>query len=174
MLLDPEPASIFMRNYTSLMAAIYVSDPKHQTRATVPEVVARGRALYAADPRRLSTAVVEAEERGKPLDTEVVTAVRGMQLKKWIFLRDTKRHSLFLDPSGDVAYGVLGLTQRIRDLVGGSGVMLETAIVRYRSQFVCDGVISEVLWLGPNYRKHFAALFAKLKKSGAFHAAYEP
>jgi len=97
-----------------------------------------------------------------------------MRLKKWIFLRDTKCHSLFLDPNGDAAYGVLGLTQRIRDVVGGSGAMLETAVVPYHGHFVCDGVVSEVLWLGPNYRKDFAAQFARLKKNGAFQVAYEP
>jgi hypothetical protein len=97
-----------------------------------------------------------------------------MQLKKWIFLRDTKHHSLFLDPDGQAAYGVLGLTQRVRDIVGGPGVMLETAIIRYRGCFVCDGVVSQVVWLGPNYRKEFAALFSKLKKNGAFQVAYEP
>ena len=97
-----------------------------------------------------------------------------MQLKKWIFLRDTKRYSLFVDPNGEAAYGVLGLTQRIRDIVGGSGVMLETALVPYRGHFVCDGVVSEVLWLGLNCRKDFAALFSKLKKNGAFYTSYEP
>ena len=44
MLLDPTLASIFLRGYTGLMAQIYVSDPAHQKRATVAEVVAKGRA----------------------------------------------------------------------------------------------------------------------------------
>ena len=91
-----------------------------------------------------------------------------------IFLRDTKRHSLFLDPNGKAAYGVLGLTQRICDIVGGVGAILEMALIPYRGCFVCDGVISEALWLGPNYRKDFAALFSRLKKNGAFHVAYAP
>jgi hypothetical protein len=174
MLLDPDLASIFIQGYAGLMAEIYVSDPEHEKRATLMEVVAAGRARYAADPKRLDAAVAAAAARGKPFEFEVTEAVRKMQLKKWIFLRDTKRHSLFLDPQGDAGYGVLGLTQRIRDIVGGSGAVLETALVPYRGRFVCDGVISEVLWLGPNYRKDFAALFSRLKKNGAFHVAYEP
>jgi len=174
MLLDPQLASVFMRGYTGLMAEIYVSDPEHKKRVTVAEVVAAGRARYAADPQRLEAALAKFVQRGKPLETEIAEAVRNMRLKKWIFLRDTKCHSLFLDPNGDAAYGVLGLTQRIRDVVGGSGAMLETAVVPYRGHFVCDGVVSEVLWLGPNYRKDFAAQFARLKKNGAFQVAYEP
>jgi hypothetical protein len=174
MLLEPNLASVFMQDYIGLMAEIYVSDPEHEKRATVLEIVASGRARYAADPKRLDAAIAAAAARRKPLATEVAEAVRKMQLKKWIFLRDTNRHSLFLDPEGNAAYGVLGLTQRIRDIVGGSGAILETALLPYRGRFVCDGVITEVLWLGANYRKSFAALFSRLKKSGAFHVAYEP
>lgn len=163
-----------MRDYVGLMAEIYVGNPEHEKRATVTEVVAKGHARYAADPKHLDAAIAAAAARGKPLELEVAEATRKMQLKKWIFLRDTKRYSLFVDPNGEAAYGVLGLTQRIRDIVGGSGVMLETALVPYRGHFVCDGVVSEVLWLGLNYRKDFTALFSKLKKNGAFHTSYEP
>jgi hypothetical protein len=127
--LEPKLASIFMRDYVGLMAEIYVSDPAHEKRASISEVVARGRAQYAADPKRPDAALATAAARGKPLELEVAESVRKMQLKKWIFLRVTKRHSLFLDPNGDAAYGVLGLTQRIRDIVGGSGAILETALV---------------------------------------------
>ena len=37
---------------------------------------------------------------------------------------DTKLHSIFVDPSADRAYGVVGLTQSIREVIGGSGVLV--------------------------------------------------
>ena len=174
MLVDPNSASSFIRGYTDLMAAIYASYPEHKKRISVVELVAAARARCAADPLLLDAAVSSLEARGEPVETEVVRAVRDMRLKQWIFLRDTKRYSLFLDPNGQSAYGVLGLTQRVRDIIGGSGVILETAIVRYRGYLICDGVVSKAVWLGPNYRRDFAALFAKVRKNGAFHEAYEP
>jgi hypothetical protein len=52
--------------------------------------------------------------------------------------------------------------------------MLQTALVRYRGRFVCDGVISgSLLWLGPNYRRDYAELLKTLKATGAFHQTYE-
>jgi hypothetical protein len=39
MLLEPNLASIFMPDYVGLMAEIYVSDPEHEKRATVLEIV---------------------------------------------------------------------------------------------------------------------------------------
>ena len=59
-----------MRGYTGLMAEIYVSDPEHKKRVTVAEVVAAGRARYAADPQRLEAALAKFVQRGKPLETE--------------------------------------------------------------------------------------------------------
>ena len=49
-------------------------------------------------------------------------------MENWVFLRDTKVHSLFVHPSEHRAYGVLGLNDRIRDIVGG--VVIETGLVQ--------------------------------------------
>ena len=63
MLLDPKWAAIFMRDYVGLMAEIYVGNPEHEKRATVTEVVAKGRARYAADPKHLDAAIAAAAAR---------------------------------------------------------------------------------------------------------------
>jgi hypothetical protein len=95
-------------------------------------------------------------------------------VKKWIYLKDTKTYSVFIDPTGNVAYAVLGLTDRIRDLAGVSGVILETGIVKYRGRFVCDGIVQGPVLLGPNYRKDFNAALKSIKLKGQFYATSDP
>jgi len=63
----------------------------------------------------------------------------------------------------------VGLTDRLRDIVGGSGVVVESGLVRYRGRFVCDGLVKRSLWLGPNYKKSFNAAFAEWKAEGRFY-----
>lgn len=79
----------------------------------------------------------------------VVSAIRALQVRKWVYLRDTRSHSVFIDPSGTVAYGVLGLTERIRDVIGGSGAMVETGLFRYGGRYVTDGIVSEAVCSDP-------------------------
>ena len=68
---------------------------------------------------------------------------------------------------------MLGLTDRLRDIVGGSGVVLETGLVCYRGRFVCDGLVYKKLWLGPNYKKSFNAAFSEMKAKGRFYVKYD-
>jgi hypothetical protein len=58
----------------------------------------------------------------------------------------------------------------VRDIIEGTGAVIETAVMRYRGRFVCDGIVSGiVVWLGPNYRRDYNASFAKIKARGGFH-----
>jgi hypothetical protein len=86
-----------------------------------------------------------------------------------VYLRDTKLHSIFVDPSADRAYGVVGLTQSIREVIGGSGVLVETGLVRYAGHMVCDGLIAQQLWLGASYRRSFDHKLRALKAEGKFY-----
>ena len=66
-----------------------------------------------------------------------------------------------MDAETKRAFAVLGLTDRLRDIVGGSGVVLETGLVCYRGRFVCDGLVYKKLWVGPNYKKTSTQPFRK-------------
>jgi len=68
--------------------------------------------------------------------------------------------------SGNSAFGVVGLTERIRDIVGAPGVMIETGLVRYRGKFVCDGLVSRLVYLGPGYHKSYGAIYRDLRTQG--------
>jgi hypothetical protein len=65
---------------------------------------------------------------------------------------------VFLDSESDSALAVVGLTDRLRDLLGGSGVYLETGVVEYAGRYVCDGPFRSLADLGPNYRQSLTEL----------------
>lgn len=89
-------------------------------------------------------------------------------------MRDTKSHSIFIDPSGEAAFGVLGLTQRIRDVSGSSGVMVKTGMAPYAGRYVTDGIIARVIRLGPGIRRDCSDALVRLRKEGRFHTAPGP
>jgi len=107
------------------------------------------------------------------ISSAVIQAIEGLQIERWIYLRDTKHHLIFIHPKGHSAFGVVGLTDPIRGIVGCSGVVMETGLARYCGRFVCDGLISGAILLGPNFRKSFGRTFSSLKAEGHFHVTCE-
>ena len=96
-------------------------------------------------------------------------ALEGLEVRQWVYLRDTQIHSILIDSTADRAFGVLGLTQGIQDIVGGTGLIMEAGLVRYCGRYVCDGVISQPVWLGSGYRRSWNEKFKEIKVLGQFH-----
>ncbi len=124
---------------------------------------------FAGKPTLLGQSIARLESRHVRFDREVVTALERLEVRQWVYLRDPKLHSIMIDLSADRAFGVLGLTQGIRDIVGGAGVNIEVELVRYCERYVCDGVISQVVWLRPGYRRSWNETFKEIKATGQFH-----
>ena len=133
-------------------------------------MLAEARKIIITSPSTIDAAALSLEKKNHLVPQGIISAVKSLQLKQWVYLRDTTRYSVFLEPSGKNAYAVLGLTNRIRDLLGGSGLSFQTGIVEFAGHFVCDGVVSNPVWLGTNFRRGFSAHLATLKKEGKFYA----
>jgi hypothetical protein len=173
MVIKLQAAQTFINGYSRLLAEAHrLSNGK--TGLELLNMLAAARDVAIASPSIVESAVSELEENGSPMPLEVVCAIKSLQLKQWVYLRDTTAYSVFLEPSGKDAYAVLGLTNKLRDILGGSGVSLRTGIVEFHGRFVCDGIVSNLVWLGSNYRKDFAAHLALLKKEGKFHVSPAP
>jgi hypothetical protein len=170
MVIESQAAQTFINGYSRLLAEVHrLSSGKPGLKLL--NMLAAARDVTIASPSIVESAVLKLEENGSPVPQEVVGAIKSLQLKQWVYLRDTTAYSVFLEPSGKDAYAVLGLTDRLRDILGGSGVSLRTGIVEFCGRFVCDGIVSNPVWLGSNYRKDFAALLVALKKEGKFHVS---
>jgi len=168
MIIEPKAAAAFIHGYTKLMLTIYELS---ETKAQLPliEVIATARSNYLANRALLEKSLTKLNSDAKTIVPEVLHAIKTLEVKTWIYLKDTKTYSVFIDPTGSVAYAVLGLTDRIRQLAGVTGVMLETGIVKYCGRFVCDGIIQERVLLGPNYRKDFNVTLKSIKLNRRFY-----
>jgi hypothetical protein len=114
MVIDPKAARLFISGYTSLLAEVHrLSDGKPGMELF--DMLAAARNAAVAEPSRIDTAASSLESAGLALPEEVLKAVQSLKLRRWIFLRDTTKYSVFMDPEGQEAYAVLGLTQRLRD-----------------------------------------------------------
>jgi len=173
MVVTEHEASTFIQGYTQLMLHIYGPLPT-KPKMKLIAILAAARAKYVADRSLLDAALLELEAKSGSVAPEVISAVQSLEVKKWIYLKDTSAYSVFIDPSAKLAYGVLGLTQKIRSVLGGSGAVVETGLMRYAGRYVTDGIVSNVVWLGQNYRRSFTNELASLRAQGAFHKSYEP
>jgi hypothetical protein len=167
MILDAEDAQRFIRWYSLLLLATRGEPVADE--GNLVEKLMQGRAKLMKEPALLLDAKAQLATRFAEVDFEVVAAVESLEVGRWVYLRDSKLHSIFIDQAGGRAVGVVGLTDRLRTLLGGSGVYLETGVVRYCGRFVCDGLIGSVVWLGSNYRKSFNERYRELKSAGRFY-----
>lgn len=169
MVLEPKAAADFIQGYSKVMTAIYeLSSDKRQL--PLIEIIAAAREQYSADRTLFDKALTKLKTQLRTIAPEVLRAIRTLEVKNWVYLKDTKTYSVFIDLERNTAYAVLGLTDRVRDIAGASGVVLETGIVKYQGLFVCDGVVASPILLGPNYRKDFNAALTRIKRQGNFHA----
>jgi len=173
MVVTEHEASTFIQGYTKVMLHIYGPLPT-EPKMKLLEILAAARAKYVADRSLLEGALRELKVKSIVVAPEVISAVQSLEVKKWIYLKDTSAYSVFIDPSAEVAYGVLGLTEKIRNIIGGSGVVVEAGLLRYLGRYVTDGIVTNVVWLGRNYKKDFTNEFASLRAQGAFHKTYAP
>lgn len=171
MVIPQHEASAFIHGYTLLMIEMGSPFPL-QPKRTLLEIMVAARSNYLANRLLLDDALCNLEKKGKLIPVAVVSAIQSLEVKQWIYLKDTRSLSIFIDPSGDVAYGVHGLTERVRDIIGGTGAIVETGVIRYLGRYVTDGIVSNVVWIGSNYKKTFSSTLAELRNTGRFHSSY--
>jgi hypothetical protein len=108
-------------------------------------------------------------DRGQHVDETVAVASASLQIKSWVYLRDTRRYSIFMEQAGTHAYGAVGITDSIKELLGGSGALVETGLLLYDGRIVCDGLISPLAWIGPTYKRDFNEALSRLRAAGQFY-----
>jgi len=168
MIIDALSASKFIAVYKTLL--LEIDRTGHDGgKSNLIKRLAAARSRLSSDPSLIEQALAALKSRSVAVDPEVVESLRSLEVENWVFLRDTKVHSIFVHPSEHRAYGVLGLNDRIRDIVGGAGLVVETGLVQYAGRFVCDGLVSRILWIGKNYRNNFNRAYQTIKSEGRFY-----
>jgi hypothetical protein len=167
MILDERSAAIFINGYKQLLLEICGRTGGDNK---LLERLVEGRNKLGSDGSLLDGTLSRIRSRAQSVDEAVVAAAASLQVKSWVYLRDTRRYSLFLEPAGKVAYGALGITEPIKELVGGVGALIETGLLLYDGHVVCDGLISSLVWIGPSYRRSYAEALSHIRSAGNFYA----
>ena len=119
MIIDPLSASKFVAVYKALLLEIDRTGHDERKSDLIKRLVA-ARSRLSSDPSLIEQALAALKSKSLAVDPEVVASLRSLEVENWVFLRDTKLHSLFVHPSEHRAYGVLGLNDRLRISSGAS------------------------------------------------------
>jgi len=171
LIIDSEKARQFTNSYMGVTLALIDQNDHLDDHLSL---IALGRQRLLADPKALAEIVKRRTREGLAPDPDAVEAIRTLRLGNWVYLRDTNAYSIFLDADLEAAYAVYGLTQRVSDLIGDSGAVIECGLVEYDGKFVCDGIISMLVWLGSSYRRELNEELARLRREGRFFRFPEP
>ena len=165
LMLEPLLASEFITYYRGIL--LDIAGPPGKRRNVIEHLI-HARNLLAREPERLVATLERLRGTDENPHEDVVNALQDFRAQRWIYLRDTRSHSIFLEPDGSAAYGVLGLTQRIREISGGSGVVVTAALLNFRGCIICDGLIATGATLGPGIRRDYTAQLAQARADGRY------
>lgn len=167
MILDPHTAAKFINTYKQLLLAIDADESLSDAKTPVLQRMVAARKKLLAEPH-LKNSYLAGASQNDAYDKDILAAIGTLKVESWVFLRDTRSYSVFIQADGSCAYGVLGLTDRIRDIVGGSGVYFETGIVEVGRRYICDGLIAGMVMLGKGYKQSYTEILAGLRQQGKF------
>ncbi len=163
MVISSPLAHRFIDAYMAFLGSLLPSAVKNQKEPA--EWLVQARRRFLKDPSALAAYRAQHADA----DAQMLDAIAALKVGRWIYLKDTRAYSVWMDETCEQAYGVLGLTQRIRDIsVGESGVMMTAGLIPLGGRWVTDGLIENVLWLGPNIRRDFTERYRELRQAGRF------
>jgi hypothetical protein len=168
MIIECDFANRFIDEYKKFLLAIYVPNEKNVQPKRLIEKLVLARGRFVSNRALFEEYMKTLKSESDIIDHRMMSAIKDIEVSKWIYLRDTRSYSVFIKADGSYGYGVLGLTDRIRDITGGTGLLIETGVVKLGNNFVCDGLVSNFLHLGKNYRQSFNDIYKELRKIGKF------
>lgn len=173
MLIPPDEATQFLRLYQSLLGFTAgrlgsvggVSDLASFKAASL-EAKARVREALYDRPELIDQYADENTEGWPPEELALIRAWHLFVRGKFFVVANLKRHTVFLlEREPPRAYGVLGLTTEIVDMLPGPlPVMLEVVLLPWKEQIVCDGLVNAYsVGFGANIRRSIMESYREAK-----------
>ena len=166
MKIDPVTANDFIAVYREFLLDLYESSETEKIHKELTEKLVIGRRQFSENRDVLKVFLEKNNKVNFP--KEIISAIENIEIAKWVYLRDTRDYSVLLNIDGLSGYGVLGLNDKIKEIVGQSAVVIETGVMPLKGNFVSDGLILSLADLGPNYKKEFNVKFRELKEKKKF------
>lgn len=168
MLLEITEALSFMEVYESVLLHVFELTGKKRTKSKIHDLVT-ARDYLVENPAALALAIETVKSKLNNFDEELEKAIISLKVGKWVHLRHTTRYALLLDEKIEHAYAVKALTDPLHEIVGGKAFIFETGICRYKSHYICDGIVRGPVFLGPDYKAELNQAYKEIKKNGRFH-----
>lgn len=168
MILPPGIAGRFIDQYSALLATIRNTAGLPAEERIIP-ALASARSFLQDHPEALEPAIVKLAEEKKPLDADVLAAIRSLRIGRWFHLRSTSRYSIFMDKNTQHAYAVFGLTDPVGKIHGGGPMASRAGLMELCGKYVCDGILQDMVQLGPGYLAGLNESYRKIKEAGRFH-----
>jgi hypothetical protein len=169
MLLPHSEAMRFIEGYNSVLLEVLSSAGKKRGKDIVSDLAA-ARSLATENTSAIANAMRAMNDHGETLDSEVARAISSLRVGRWFHLRHTTKYALLLDARAEHAYAVKALTNPLHEIAGARAVTFEAGVFEYQGQYVCDGVVLQLIHLGPGIRAELKEAYARITTEGRFHA----
>jgi hypothetical protein len=163
MVIDPTTARRFIKHYQDFL--ISIAKPQECRSVTVVQALVSARKHYVAD----RTLFAQWRAKNSERDADILDAIENIEIGRWIYLKDTRSYSVLLKADAEEAYAVQGLTERLRNITGYSGMVIEAGVFALGGQYVCDGLVASVATLGAGYMASFKEEYQTLCLTGRLH-----
>jgi len=165
MVVSKELASRFIEQFKNFLLFVYERHIEKSNEHDLLEKLVLARNYYVENKSILDAYV---KTTNNELDIEMIESIKTLRTGTWVYLRDTTKYSIFVNPDIPQSFAVLGLTDRIRSIFGTSGIVMKAGIVNIGKVYVCDGLISDLVQLGKNYKTEFNEIHKQNKENGTF------
>ena len=172
MIISAQAANAFIHGYSRILQQIHAESgqPQPTQDMHIYQLLMMARNIYMHTPSLLDQALATLQATGQLPPEDVVEAVRQLRVSQWVYLKDTRYYSVFMHPTEQAAYAVQGLTNRLREVIGGTGALIEVGMTSYAGHYISDSLIAKVVWLGPQYKRELNEKLAQLRQAGHFYA----
>jgi hypothetical protein len=173
MLLPPEDARLFFKLQFALLAFVnqrlrIVPEPGSPGEADnlTPHAAVKLRDALLAAPELIGDFVAENPADLADEELEIVHAWRHQVGGDFYIYRYLAKHTVFLHVDGEpVAYGVVGLTQPLDELVWQLPVLTKTVLLPFRGRIIYDGLLNNYnISFGPGIRRSLADDYRQAKR----------
>jgi hypothetical protein len=165
MVIARHDAQRFIGAYTRILLSLSGQDSRNLKGERRLKALDAGRRKLIAGHQSVGDGSIFSPED----DDGVRRAIREVVFARWVYLRDTTRYSILVDPAREESYAVLGLNDPLAAIFNGPGVSFEAGVCPLDGVFVCDGLFADMVHIGPNMRADFRALQSRLVREGRFH-----
>jgi len=151
MVLPPEQAQEFLTLYKSLLQFIFFKEFGEEVKSLDNYIEARD--ILFEDTNIVNEFISREEKLNKHHKIILKNIQNGIK-ETFIYLKTLKKHSLLLSSSSNLIYCVLGITDSIEQLIPNKFSIVNTTILNFGNQIICDGLIfHHNVTIGTNMRK---------------------